>query len=107
MTRSKLIDPDDLEGLIPSVVSQAELDEHEQMNILEAIIWTRTTRGLCSDYPSPGSLCRLHKRMFDRTWRWAGRYRTRVTNMGFAPVDIPEAVAQLCGDVKAWLSYET
>ncbi len=107
MNRSTLIDPDDLEGLIPGVVSQAELNEHELMNILEAWKWIRATRKLCSNYPSTKSLCRLHKRMFGLTWHWAGSYRISVKNMGIDPVYIPEAVAQLCEDVKAWLSCET
>ncbi|MBC8424790.1 mobile mystery protein B [bacterium] len=107
MNRATALDPDDLEGLIPRVVSQAELDEHELKNILEAWKWIRSTRKLCADYPSPESLRRLHGRMFDRTWRWAGRYRVRATNLGFDPVDIPEAVAQLCAYVRTWSVHET
>jgi Fic-DOC domain mobile mystery protein B len=107
MNSSTPIDPDDLKGLIPRLVSQAELNEYENMNITEAMKWISTARKLCVDYPSIETLLHLHKRMFDLTWRWAGSFRTSVKNIGFDPVDIPEAVAQLCEDVKAWLRYET
>jgi len=36
--------------------------------------------------------------MFGDTWRWAGRYRTRDTNIGAAWERIPERVRELCGD---------
>jgi len=101
------IDPDDLEGLIPRITTQAELDEYEQQNILAARLWIHTAKRLCDDYPSPKSLCRLHRRMFDRTWNWAGAYRTSLKNMGIVPEGIPEAVALLCGDVQAWKTYES
>jgi Fic-DOC domain mobile mystery protein B len=42
--------------------------------------------------------------MFDRTWKWAGRYRTSEKNIGVAPERITEEVRKLVEDTKAQLS---
>ena len=41
----------------------------------------------------------LHKRMFGKTWRWAGSFRTTEKNIGIDPVRIQPAVRDLCADV--------
>jgi len=38
--------------------------------------------------------------MFDRTWRWAGTYRTTEKNIGIAPARIAEEVRKLVQDTK-------
>ena len=43
---------------------------------------------------------RLHKMMFDKTWKWAGTYRTTGKNIGIPPWQINEQVRILCDNTK-------
>ena len=61
------------EGLIPSYVTlRRELNEAEQANILEAEqqAFARKRNVLDERF-----LTALHKQMFGRVWRWAGKFR--------------------------------
>jgi Fic-DOC domain mobile mystery protein B len=49
----------------------------------------------------------LHRRMFNNTWRWAGRFRKSLKNIGVAPHLIQEALLNLLGDANYWLEHET
>ena len=49
----------------------------------------------------------LHKRMFDRTWRWAGGFRKTEKNIGVAPEQIALRLRDLCGDAQAQIEYKT
>jgi Fic-DOC domain mobile mystery protein B len=44
-------------------------------------------------------LKQLHRRMFDRTWRWAGSFRTSDANIGVHWPQIAEDLKNLCDDV--------
>jgi hypothetical protein len=57
------LDPDALAGLIPSLSTQAELNEFEEVNILAATQWATRSRILRKDYPNVSSLKRLHLEM--------------------------------------------
>jgi len=68
------LDEDEMEGLIPSHIStRAELNAWEAENIRLAIEWTSSH---AMDILDAEVLIALHRRMFDQTWRWAGKYRT-------------------------------
>jgi Fic-DOC domain mobile mystery protein B len=41
--------------------------------------------------------------MFDRTWRWAGCFRTRGTNIGVAPERIAEQLHEAIADAAIWI----
>lgn len=89
------LDAQDLEGLIPGHIStRAELNAWEQANILRAMerLRRRRSREVLDDV----FLRKLHTWMFGDTWRWAGEYRRRETNIGIDPVQIPVQVRQLC-----------
>ena len=88
------LDPDELVQLIPShLMTQQDLDEWEQTNILSAQRWLKRQR------KSPvltEAFCReLHRRMFDQTWRWAGQFRTSDKNIGCEWQQIPMRLRQL------------
>ena len=48
---------------------------------------------------------RLHKRMFDKTWKWAGEYRTTERNIGIVPWQIAEQVRILCDNTKYQIDH--
>ena len=77
------LDPDDMEGLIPGLTTHGELNEFEAGNILNAQRRLSTNPGLLrAEILTDTGLRRLHEHMFDETWRWAGQYRKRLTNIG-------------------------
>ena len=49
----------------------------------------------------------LHRRMFDRTWRWAGEFRRSNKNIGVDWPTIPVALRELLLDVRHWLDHST
>jgi len=90
---------DDLEGLIPEhLTTQGALNAWEQENLLEGreALARRKPKDLLTD----AAIREVHRRLFDRTWRWAGRYRQRDTNIGVDWAQIPERVRVLGDDVR-------
>lgn len=96
------LDPDEAQGLIPRHIStQGQLNEWEQQNILRAEEWVYSRRR--GDILTVDFIKRLHKRMFDQTWRWAGTFRRSDKNIGVDWRDIEVQLGLLCLDVKAQL----
>ena len=92
-------------GLIPAyIATRGELFDAEQRSIAEALLRRPpSTFTLLDDT----YLRRLHQAMFDQVWEWAGQYRTRETNIGIAPEQIPFEIRNLVEDTKAWVEYGT
>jgi len=92
-------------GLIPAyIATRGELFDAEQRSIAKALLRRPpSTFTLLDDT----YLRRLHQAMFDQVWEWAGQYRTRETNMGRAPEQIPFEIRNLVEDTKAWVEYGT
>jgi Fic-DOC domain mobile mystery protein B len=100
--------PDELAGLRPSLTTRGELDQFERANILEANRWAFNPRVLKREDPFiEPYLRRLHRRMFDQTWTWAGRYRKTNKNLGLPFHQIMNGIAALLGDIHYWLENET
>jgi len=100
------LDPDEMEGLIPRhVTTQGELNQVEQANILEARTWLvgRSHPDILTD----SFLRDLHKRMFKDVWKWAGKYRKSLKNIGVSAVQIPVEVKKLCEDTQFWIQNHT
>ena len=49
----------------------------------------------------------LHKRMFNQTWRWAGRYRKTEKNLGWEVARITEGLRNAFDDARAWMEFST
>ncbi|MBV5271190.1 MAG: mobile mystery protein B [Afipia sp.] len=93
------------EGLIPSYVTlRRELNEAEQANILEAEEWAFARKRKVLD---ERFLTDLHKRMFGRVWRWAGKFRHTERNVGVAPYRIATDLRQLLDDSRYWIEHTT
>ena len=102
------LDPDEKEGLIPGHLKlQKELNEWEQQNILQAKLWLQTKNLDLNNILVVHFLYKLHKKMFDETWMWAGKFRQTEKNIGVLCHEIPEKLHQLIGDVKFWIENET
>lgn len=92
--------PEDLEGLLfHHVTTQAQLNELEEINILEAREWLRTAHAKL-DVLDFSFAMMLHRRMFGNVWAWAGTVRPRETNIGVAPERIASDLKQLLGNTQ-------
>lgn len=52
----------------------------------------------------PVTFKKIHKEMYGNVWEWAGEYRKEVTSIGIKPYLIPSRLAELCSEVKYWLT---
>jgi len=100
------LDPNETGGLIPRhLVTQGDLNDWEQQNILQAVKWLRRTK-----FPEVLSerFCReLHRRMFDNTWDWAGTYRLSNKNIGCDWPLVPVKLNQVLGNAQYWLNHQS
>ena len=94
--------------LIPNLATREELNEWERQNILEAYAWALDPKNLSRhDHLTEPYVRELHLRMFDQTWKWAGRYRTTEKNIGIPHYQIRDSLAGLLNDVRYWLDHRT
>lgn len=101
------LDDDEKEGLlIPTVATRTELDEFEQQNIEEAMLWL-TGRTLKAETIFAEKFVRqLHERMYGSVWNWAGDFRKTNKNLGIDKWQIPVALRELCNDAAFWLEQK-
>jgi Fic-DOC domain mobile mystery protein B len=98
------LSPQDQRGLRQSwITTRNDLNAAEQANILAGRAWALRSR---TDLTAETYLMRLHKRMFGDVWAWAGKFRTRETNIGALPHEIPTRLRQFLDDVDYWLAHE-
>ncbi|MBV9463564.1 MAG: mobile mystery protein B [Verrucomicrobiae bacterium] len=101
------LDLNEIDGLrLSHIATREELNRFEQENILEAIEWLGRRRSK-SDVLDPAFLCELHRRMFHRVWKWAGKYRKTEKNLGVPAWQISVEMKNLCDDVRAWIEHKT
>lgn len=98
---------EELTDLIPSLATKAELNEWERENILRGRGWATKDRTSPSAMVSDEYVRRLHQKMFDQTWKWAGQYRRTEKNIGVPFHEIPERLGVLVGDVRYWIENGT
>ena len=96
--------PEERDGLIPTHVAlRSELNELEQQNIADADRWAFSRKRNILD---EAFLRRLHRRMFNRVWRWAGEYRTTERNLGVPVFRIQPDLRQTIGDGQYWIGHQ-
>jgi Fic-DOC domain mobile mystery protein B len=99
---------DELQGLIPSLTTQRELNEVEFANILSGRRWALSPQRFAkSDVLNVTYLLELHRHMFDATWRWAGKVRTTEKTIGVPPHRILSDLGALLGDAAYWMKNAT
>ncbi len=94
--------PEDFEGLIPKyITTKSELNDAEFTNITSA-----TKKYLLSGKQfafSNDSLFKLHKEMFGKVWKWAGKKRRTEKNIGVNFYNIDIEIKQFLDDLDYWL----
>lgn len=100
------LDPDEKAGLIPAFIeTKGALNDWEQENILQAIKWLQRVKapvvlseGFCRD---------LHRRMFNKTWKWAGTFRQSDKNIGCDWTLVAVKLNQLLNNAQYWVENES
>ncbi len=101
------LDDDEKEGiLIKTISTRFELDEFEQQNIEKAIEWSMRKTFTIDEIITERFVKELHKKMFDRTWKWAGQYRKTNKNIGVDKFRIEVELRALLNDCKYWIDNE-
>lgn len=101
------LSPEELRDLIPNLATKEELNEWERENILRGREWAVEDGTPALDLPADGYVRKLHAKMFDQTWKWAGEYRRSEKNIGVACQEIRERLMALFGDVRYWIENKT
>lgn len=100
------LDPDEAAGLIPRhITTQGELNEWEQANILEGVQWALKQKK--RDLLDEAFVRELHRRMFSKTWKWAGTYRQTDKNIGVDWRQIPVQLRNLLDDAKTQIEFQS
>lgn len=100
-----LLTPEELDQLIPKhITNRNQLDEVEQDNIEDAYEWLLSKKnGSSSMLLSRDFINNLHSKMLGKVWQWAGKIRTRETNVGVFPNQIETRSQQLLDDTIYWV----
>lgn len=96
---------DDL--LIPTIATRAELDEFEQQNIEQAILWTLTRNFKRDEIFSETFVKNVHVRMYNNVWKWAGNFRKTNKNIGVDKWQIALELKSLLDDASYWTENKT
>lgn len=99
--------PELQKGLKPkNVQTVGELDEYEEQNIAEGLVWLESSNAKSLNYSFWIS---LHKKLFGEVWNWAGDIRTHeLANPDFLlPHQIRTELMKLIGDAEYWLEHNT
>ena len=91
---------------IKHIQTIGELDEYEEQNIVEGLTWLQSYSGKCVD---PQFWNRLHKKLFENVWKWAGEIRDHeLHNPDFLrPYEIRPALKQLETDIHYWIENKS
>ena len=92
---------DDVSGLIPlHITTRKELHEAEFSNITEATeYYLANPKRLEMTYQG---LFNVHKKMFNKVWKWAGKKRKSNKNIGVLSYMIDEEIHKFIGDFHTW-----
>lgn len=102
------LDEEEKMGLkIKSISTQGELDEFEQFNIEEAIRWTIETKFKLHQILTEQFIRKVHRKMFDDVWNWAGEFRKTDKNIGVKWNLVSVELKILLDDVRFWIEHET
>lgn len=102
------LDEEEKEGLkIKTITTKGDLDEFEQQNIEEAMLWVLGRTFNAKEVFTEKFICNLHKRMYSNVWAWAGKFRKTDKNIGVDKLQIPIALKVLCDDALYWIAHDS
>lgn len=102
------IEEEELQGLlIKTITTRGELDEFEQKNIEEAMLWTMQRTFRKEKVLTESFIRSLHKRMYGNVWSWAGKFRKTERNIGIDSKHISVSLKNLLDDTLLWLQNNT
>lgn len=97
------LEEDEKEGLlISTIATRGELDEFEQQNIEQAVLWTLNRSFKAEVVFTEDFLKAVHKRMYGNVWAWAGEFRKTNKNIGVDKWQITTDLRTLLDDVRFW-----
>lgn len=100
------IDLDELKDLIPDyIATMSELNQLEQANIADAFVWAE--RQDLSEMLTATFVFKLHEKMFNQVWRWAGKQRRSNKNIGVMKEQILNELGQLLKNTEFWIQNKT
>ena len=101
-----VLSPSEKKGLrLKHISNMKELDQAEQMNINEGLLWlSEQTTDSCL---SESYFKKLHKKLFGEVWRWAGEYRHSNKNIGIDHWKVPRAMKTFTQNADYWLEHNT
>lgn len=98
------LDPDEAAGLTAKhITTEGDLNEWEQANILEAVKWLATKRH--PEVLTEGFCRERHKRMFGKTWKWAGQFRRSDKNIGVDWRQVAVRLREVFDDTRYWFEH--
>lgn len=93
------LEEEEKEELVPkTITTRDELNAEEESNILSAATWLGSSRLTIDQLLSTKRLKAIHKRMFGRVWKWAGKFRHSNKSIGIPWWEIPTQLESLCRD---------
>lgn len=99
------LEQEELKDLIPiHLTTQEELNAWEERNILNAQQWAFKKK---QNIISIEFIKNLHKHMFNKTWKWAGKFRHSEKNIDISWYAIPTKIKELCDDIEYYLEHKT
>ena len=102
------LDEEEKEGLlIPTIATRGELDEFEQQNIEQAVLWSLSHTFKVEAIFIENFIKAVHKRMYGDVWAWAGEFRKTNKNIGVDKWQIPTELRYLLDDVRYWYANNT
>lgn len=97
------LDDDEKDGLlIPAIATRGELDEFEQKNIEQAVLWSMMHSFKAAVIFTEGFIRLVHRQMYGEIWAWAGEFRKTDKNLGIDKWQIPSQLKYLLDDAKYW-----
>jgi Fic-DOC domain mobile mystery protein B len=102
------ISAEEMEGLLIKTIStKAELNEFEQNNIELAVEWSMKQNFQEKKILTIDFILEVHRRMFNRTWEWAGKIRRTNKNIGVDKYYILSELNVLMEDCRYWIAHQS
>jgi len=99
-----ILDPDEKDGLLfRHIDTRVELDQMEQINIQQGMLWLLRKRVTVDDLLCESFVRQLHRKLFGQVWKWAGSYRLTEKNIGIAPEQVVVQLRLLMDDTRFWI----